>query len=152
MSDVGTYPVDLHGPRPVSQRRSPTVTSGTLDPLGGRASTRPVSTRPPTGSATSFYENTAGSYTVECEAQSGVSGHDGLPELDRHCQRLAAGRRQPGLRHPPPRAAQPAPTGTSGSGTTEEYILECALTDTPTSYGAEDYPLTFTATGAGREG
>ncbi len=43
-------------------------------------------------------------------------------------------------------------TGTSGSGTTEEYILECALADTPTSADAGTYPLTFTATGPGGVG
>ena len=40
-------------------------------------------------------------------------------------------------------------TGTSGSGATEEYILECSLADTPTSADAGSYPLTFTATGFG---
>ena len=43
-------------------------------------------------------------------------------------------------------------TGTSGSGATEEYILECALADSPTSADSGSYPFTFTATGAGGVG
>ena len=63
---------------------APTVTC--IDPASG-------------GTATTFYENTANTYTVECEAQSGISGRDGLPDLDRHQHRLVAGRQQPDLRH-----------------------------------------------------
>ncbi len=43
-------------------------------------------------------------------------------------------------------------TGTSGSGATEEYILECALAATPTVADAGSYPFTFTATGPGGAG
>ncbi len=97
------------------------------------------------GSATTFYENTANSYTVECEAQSGTSGVAAYPTS----LAIATGAL-------PGDAAQtfatstgstPACThATSGSGATEEYILECALAATPTSSDGGSYPFTFTAT------
>ena len=43
-------------------------------------------------------------------------------------------------------------TGTSGSGTTEQYILECPFSGTPSASDAGTYAATFTATGAGGVG
>ena len=100
------------------------------------------------GTATSFYEGSASSYTVECEAQSGVSGVTAYPSSIN----IASGS-LPADGNPTfatSTSSSPAcTTGTSGSGATEEYILECALADTPTSADAGSYPLTFTATGPG---
>jgi hypothetical protein len=142
-ADVGTYPVTFTA-TPGSSGGT-TVTSGTwtlsvaginptcIDPAAG-------------GSATSFYENTASSYTVECEAQSGVSGTTAYPSsITINTGSLPA---DGNPTFATSTSSSPAcTTGTSGSGTTEEYILECALADTPTSSDGGSYPLTFTATG-----
>ena len=41
------------------------------------------------------------------------------------------------------------PQSTSGSGNTEEYILTCKITETPTAADNGTYPLTFSVTGGG---
>ena len=115
---------------------APTVTC--IDPASG-------------GTAATFYENAANSYTVECEEVTGISGVSAYPSSIA----IATGS-LPGDGNPTfatSTSSSPAcTTGTSGSGTTEDYILECALADTPTSGDVGSYPLTFTATGAGGAG
>ena len=46
----------------------------------------------------------------------------------------------------------PCVQSTSGSGTTEQYILTCPLTSTPTASDAGSYPFTFTPTANGVTG
>ncbi len=147
-SDVGTYPVTFTA-TPGANGGS-TVTTGTwtltvaginptcIDPASG-------------GTSSTFYENVANSYTVECEAQSGVSGTAAYPNSINFNTGALPADGNPTLATST--SSTPACThGTSGSGTTEEYILECTLTDTPTSSDAGSYPLTFTATGPGGAG
>ncbi len=115
---------------------APTVTC--IDPASG-------------GTATSFHEGVTSAYTVECEEQSGISGVTAYPSAIA----IASGS-LPADGNPTfatSTSSSPAcTTGTSGSGATEEYILECNLSDTPTTSDAGAYPLTFTATGAGGAG
>jgi len=115
---------------------APTVTC--IDPASG-------------GTSTTFYEGSASSYTVECEEQSGDSGVSAYPSAIN----IATGS-LPADGNPTfatSTSSSPAcTTGTSGSGTTEEYILECALADTATASDGGSYPLTFTATGDGGVG
>ncbi len=146
-TDVGSYPVTFAATPGANGGTS--VVSGTwtltvagiaptcIDPASG-------------GTATTFYTGTTDSYTVECEAQSGVSGVSAYPSSIA----IASGAL-------PSDASEnffsstgsPAcTTGTSGSGATEEYILECALTASPTVADAGGYPFTFTATGPGGAG
>ena len=147
-ADVGTYPLTFTA-TPGAAGGS-TVTTGTLTLTV--AGINPTCIDPAAGgTATSFYENSANSYTVECEAQSGVSGTTAYPT-----QIAVATGSLPADGNPTfatSTSSSPAcTTGTSGSGTTEEYILECALADTPTSGDGGSYPLTFTATGPGGAG
>ena len=115
---------------------APTVTC--IDPASG-------------GTASTFYEGSSNSYTVECEEQSGLSSITAYPSAIH----IASGS-LPADGNPTfatSTSSSPAcTTGTSGSGATEEYILECALADTPTSTDGGSYPLTFTATGDGGVG
>jgi uncharacterized repeat protein (TIGR01451 family) len=147
-SDVGVYPVTFTATPGANGGN--TVTSGTwtltvagitptcIDPASG-------------GTATTFYENVADSYTVECEAESGVSGTSAYPSsIAINTGSLPA---DGNPTFATSTSSSPACThATSGSGATEEYILECALADTPTSSDAGSYPLTFTATGPGGAG
>ena len=115
---------------------APTVTC--IDPASG-------------GTATTFFEGSTNSYTVECEEASGLSSQTAYPQSIA----IATGS-LPADGNPTfatSTSSSPAcTTTTSGSGTTEDYILECALSDTPTSSDGGSYPLTFTATGAGGVG
>ena len=147
-SDVGSYPVTFTA-TPGANGGNP-VTSGTWTLTV--AGINPTCIDPATGgTAATFYEGTPGSYTVECEAQSGVSGTTAYPSSIQ----IATGS-LPSDGNPTfatSTSSSPAcTTGTSGSGTTEEYILECALADSPTSADGGSYPLTFTATGPGGAG
>ena len=146
-SDAGTYAATFtatgaggvgtttSGPLNITVN-APTVTC--IDPASG-------------GTASTFYENAANSYTVECEEASGISGVSAYPSSIAIASGALPGDGNPTFATST--SSSPAcTTGTSGSGTTEDYILECALADTPTSADAGSYPLTFTATGAGGAG
>ena len=141
-ADAGNYPFTFTAAGPSGDG---SATSGTLtvtvspvtisciDPASG-------------GTATTFYENSANSYTVECEAQSGISGTTAYPSSINIATGALPADGNPTFATST--SSSPAcTTGTSGSGTTEEYILECALADTPTNADSGSYPLTFTATG-----
>jgi uncharacterized repeat protein (TIGR01451 family) len=115
---------------------APTVTC--IDPASG-------------GTSSTWYENTANSYTVECEAQSGVSGTTAYPKS----LAIATGALPPDASQTFATSTSSTPActnATSGSGTTEEYILECALAGTPSSSDGGSYPFTFTASGPGGVG
>ena len=143
-SDGGTYPFTFTA---TGVGGYGSVTSGTLTVTV--APITPTCIDPATaGTATTFYEGSAGSYTVECEAQSGVSGTTAYPSsITVNSGSLPA---DGSPTFATSTSSSPAcTTGTSGSGATEEYILECALADTPTSADTGSYPLTFTATGPG---
>ncbi|MFZ0667615.1 MAG: hypothetical protein WAM97_17835 [Acidimicrobiales bacterium] len=103
------------------------------------------------GSSTTFFEGSANSYTVECEEQSGLSSITAYPSSIAINTGSLPADGNPAFATST--SSSPAcTTGTSGSGTTEEYILECALSDTPTTSDGGSYPLTFTPTGAGGVG
>ncbi len=145
-SDIGSYPYTFQVTNPVGA----TATSGTLTVNVAAAS---VSCIDPAsgGTATTFYENSTSSYTVECESQSGISGVSAYPSSIAIASGSLPADGSPTFATST--SSTPACThGTSGSGATEEYILECALADTPTTADAGSYPLTFTATGAGGAG
>jgi chitinase len=143
-SDGGAYPFTFTA---TSVGGYSSVTSGTLTVTV--AAITPTCIDPATaGTATTFYEGSAGSYTVECEAQSGVSGTTAYPSSIAINSGSLPADGNPTFATST--SSSPAcTTGTSGSGATEEYILECALADTPTSADTGSYPLTFTATGPG---
>ena len=124
------------GPWTLTVGAAPAVTC--IDPASG-------------GTSSTFYENTSNSYTVECEAQSGVSGTTAYPKsLAINTGALPGDASQTFATST---SSSPACTNaTSGSGTTEEYILECPLAATPTSSDAGSYPFTFTASGPGGVG
>ncbi|MGB7051076.1 MAG: hypothetical protein WBG41_05860 [Acidimicrobiales bacterium] len=148
-ADVGTYgPVTFSATPGASGGNTVTTGNWTLTVAG----INPTCTAPASGgTAATFYEGSANSYTVECYAESGVSGTTAYPSSIA----IASGS-LPADGNPTfatSTSSSPAcTTGTSGSGTTEEYILECALADTPTSSDGGSYPLTFTATGPGGAG
>ncbi len=147
-ADVNSYPVTFTATPGANGGN--TVTTGTWNLTV--AGINPTCIDPATGGTSStFYENAADSYTVECEAQSGVSGTAAYPSAIA----IASGS-LPVDGNPTfatSTSSTPACThATSGSGATEEYILECALADTPTSSDTGTYPLTFTATGPGGAG
>ena len=93
------------------------------------------------GTATTFYENTANSYTVECEAQSGVSGTSAYPSsiaintgslpADGNPTFATSTSSSPGLHHQPPPGPAP-PRSTSST---------CALADHPDLLGCRHLPL-----------
>ena len=103
------------------------------------------------GSAVAFHEGVTSSYTVQCEEQSGISSISAYPASIA----IASGS-LPGDSNPTfatTTSSSPACTHTtSGSGTTEFYILDCNLTATPTTADAGTYPFTFTGTGDGGVG
>ena len=98
------------------------------------------------GTATTFYENNSNSYNVECEIETHVSGQTQYPSsIAITSGALPADANQTFATST---SSTPAcTTTTSGSGATEEYILVCALSATPTAADAGSYPFTFTATG-----
>ncbi len=147
-SDVGPYPVTFT--ETPGANGGSTVTTGTWNLTV--AGINPTCIDPATaGSASTFYEGTSNSYTVECEAQSGVSGTAAYPSQIQIATGALPG--DSGQTFATSTASSPACThGTSGSGATEEYILECALSASPTSADAGPYPFTFTATGPGGAG
>ena len=126
------------------------ITSGTLS-VTVNAPTVTCIDPAAAGSATTFFENSTNSYTVECEEQSGISSVSAYPSSIAIATGSVPADGNPAFATST--SSSPAcTTGTSGSGATEEYILECALSDSPTSSDGGSYPLTFTAKGAGGVG
>ena len=88
------------------------------------------------GTTTTFYEGGSGSYSVECESTSGISGVTAYPKtvsinsgaLPPDATQTLAGSNQQTCS-----TTAGATTTTSGSGATEDYILVCALAATPQS-------------------
>ncbi len=94
------------------------------------------------GTATTFIEGVANSYSVSCYGTSGVSGTTAYPGSIT----LATGTLPAGATEATSTSSSPAcTTSTSGSGATEKYLLTCAVADTPSPATAGSYPLTFTA-------
>ena len=107
----------------------------------------------------------AGTYTCTTPASGGTCGHllhrsgqlaehrllrrergerdDRLPGLD-HPQHRYPARRAPS-RATTTTSTPPCTQSTSGSGTTEHYILTCPLTDNPSPSQTGSYPVTFIA-------
>jgi hypothetical protein len=141
-ADEGNYPVTFSETPGVNGGTA--VTSGTWN-LTVAPVTMTCIDPAVAGSSTTFYENTSNSYTVECEAQSGISGTAAYPTSIAIASGALPG--DTGQTFATSTGSTPACThATSGSGATEQYILECALAGTPTSSDAGSYPFTFTAT------
>ncbi len=110
------------------------------------------------GSSATFVEGTNASYTVECEATSGISGVTAYPSsISVNSGALPADANQKfgGSAQTTCGIGSGATTTTSGTGTTEDYITECALSGdtTPADFsGGPSYPFNFTATGPGGYG
>jgi uncharacterized repeat protein (TIGR01451 family) len=147
-SDLGTYPVTFSAAPGANGGN--TVTTGTWTLTV--AAITPTCIAPASGgTATTFYEGTANNYTVQCEAQSGVSGTAAYPTSINLASGALPADGNPTLATTT--SSSPACTHTtSGSGATEFYILDCVLSDTPTSSDGGSYPLTFTAVGPGGAG
>jgi uncharacterized repeat protein (TIGR01451 family) len=146
-SDAGTYAATFTA---TGAGGAGTATSGALN-ITVNAPTVSCIDPASGGSASTFFEHAANSYTVECEEASGISGVSAYPSSIAIASGALPADGNPTFATTT--SSNPAcTTGTSGTGTTEEYILECALADTPTSADAGSYPLTFTATGTGGVG
>jgi hypothetical protein len=110
------------------------------------------------GSSVTFVEGTHATYTVECETQSGISGVTAYPStvsVNSGALPVDANQTFGGSAQTTCGIGSGATTTTSGTGTTEEYITECALsaTTTPADFsGGPSYPFNFTATGPGGYG
>jgi len=147
-SDTGSYPLQFT-PTP-SPNGGAATTSGTLT-LNVVVPTVTCIDPAAAGTASTFYEGSASSYTVECESQSDISSVTAYPSSIHIASGALPADGNPTFATST--SSSPAcTTGTSGSGATEEYILECALADTPTTADAGSYPITFTATGVGGNG
>ncbi len=110
-------------------------TVATSAPAG--ATTTTVCTAPASGgTSTTFYVGAAGSYSVSCYGESGVSGTTAYPSAINVTSGSLPSDASFGTG-----CAQ----STSGSGTTEEYILKCNLTETPVAADIGTYPVKFTA-------
>jgi hypothetical protein len=141
-ADEGTYPVTFTA-SPGANGGNP-VTSGTWT-LTVAPVTMTCISPAVAGSTTTFYENVANSYTVQCEAQSGISSTTAYPSSIAIASGALPG--DAGQTFATTTVSTPACTRTtSGSGTTEQYILNCVLSATPTSSDGGSYPFTFTAT------
>ncbi len=140
---VGSYPVTFTanpgtdgGTAGTSGTLTVTVANTTqtcIDPASG-------------GTSTTFYTGASNSYTVECEIETHVSGQSQYPSSIAITSGALPGDANQAFATST--SSSPACTqGTSSSGATEEYILECNLTATPTTGDVGSYPFTFTATG-----
>ncbi len=126
------------------------VTSATLD-INYLNPTTPTCIDPATGgSTTTFFEGTANSaYTVECEDQSGVTGSASYPTQIAETGSLSWGGSTATFGTgggSTCSTANGATTTTSGTGTVEFYILECALKDSPVPADAGTHVTTYQAT------
>ena len=105
------------------------------------------------GSSATFAEGTDATYQVECEDTSGISGVTAYPSsvtINSGAFPVDANQTFGGSAQTTCGIGSGATTTTSGSGTTEDYITECALTADTTAAdasGGPNYPFNFTATG-----
>ena len=136
-ADLGSYPVTFTATPGANGGN--TVTTRYLEPHRRRHQPDLHRPRLPAAPASTFYENAADSYTVECEAQSGVSGTSAYPSSIA----IASGS-LPADGNPTfatSTSSTPACThATSGSGATEEYILECAAGRHADQFGCRYLP------------
>ena len=146
-ADAGAYPFTFTG---TGAGGAGTATSGTLT-VTVNAPTVTCIAPAAGGSAATFFTGSANSYTVQCEEQSGISGVSAYPSSIA----IASGAFPADATQTFATTTSSSPactTSTSGSGTTEFYILNCALGATPTGSDGGTYPFTFTAAGAGGVG
>ena len=147
-ADAGTYPLTFAAT--ASPNGGSNATSGTLT-LTVAAPTVTCIDPASGGTAATWHEGVTSSYTVECEEVSDISGVTAYPS-----SMAVASDTLPGdsnVKFATSTSSSPAcTTGTSGSGTTEDYILECPFSGTPSASDAGTYAATFTATGAGGVG
>ena len=113
------------------------------------AGTYTCSTPASGGTSATFYTGVTNTENVACYGESGVSGTTAYPaSITVNTGALPSGATQGTSTSSSPACT----TSTSGSGTTEEYILTCAITDdpTPSQVGAGTgtggtYPISYTA-------
>ena len=136
--DIGTYTPKFTAT--ASPNGGTTVQSGTLTLSVVGPNT--VCTAPASGGTSqTFYVGAANTYSVACygsqsptaDYPTAISVASGALPADASFPTTTPGCTQT----------------TSGSGTTEHYILTCNITETPVTGDIGNYPVTFTATGGG---
>jgi hypothetical protein len=158
-----TPPAGYNTPAPVQFTVTPTggygaaTVSSTLNITFASPSTPTCIDPASAGTTTTFEEGTSSFYTVECYDETGVSGIVSYPKQ----MSIATGSFPSTTPHLPggtstgtepgtpgtgtgTSSATACGTTTSGSGATEEYILECEFQDTPNSADAAGNPNAFT--------
>ncbi len=114
----------------------------TTTPAFAAAATYTCTTPASGGTAATFYTGVNNSQSIVCYGVSGVSGTTAYPASIT----LNSGTLPSGAVEATSTTSSPACTqSTSGSGTTEHYILTCPLTDNPTTSQLGTYPVTFVA-------
>ena len=137
LGDVGTYPLTFTA---TGGGSAPNATSGTLT-LSVVGPSTTCSAPASGGTSTTFTDGTASSYSVACYGTNSPTA-DYPTAIN-----IASGTLPADASFP---TTTPGCTqSTSGSGTTEHYILTCPVTETPVSADNSTYHLTFTATGGG---
>ena len=111
-----------------------TVTSGNLT-VNDAAVTSACLDPATAGATTTMYSGRPTHYTVECYGQSGITGESAYPQSISIATGSFPADASPTFAGNSPSTACSTSNGgtttTSGSGTTEEYILECSLAATP---------------------
>ena len=143
LGQVGSYPVTFTA-NPGTDGGSAT-NSGT-DTITVANTTQACIAPASGGTATTFYTGATQSYNVQCEIETHVSAQPQYPSSIAITSGALPG--DANQTFATSTSSSPACTQTtSGSGATEEYVLNCALTATPTVSDIGSYPFTFTATG-----
>ena len=108
----------------------------------GAAGTYTCTTPASGGTSATFYDGIANSENIVCYGTSGVSGTTAYPASIT----LASGSLPADATEATSTTSSPACTqSTSGSGTTEHYILTCPIAETPTAGDNGTYTDTFSA-------
>ena len=135
-SQVGSYPVTFVA-NPGTDGGTATV-SGT-DTITVSNTTQACTAPASGGTSTTMVPGYANTYTRRVRKRDPRFGPGPVPELDRHRLGRSSGDANPTFATTT--SSSPACVqSTSGSGTTEEYILSCAFTATPTAADAGTYP------------
>jgi Putative Ig domain len=134
-SEIGSYAVTFLA---TGGGGAPNFTSGTLS-LTVAATTLTCTAPASGGSATTFYVGAADSYAVSCYG-TGASSQT-------YPTSIVANGSLPSDATFPTTQGGGCVQSTSGSGTTELYILTCTITETPTNGDIGTYTSTFTADG-----
>ena len=114
----------------------------TAGPAAAAGATYTCTTPASGGTSVTFYAGVTNSQSIACYGVSGVSGTTAYPASIT----LHSGSLPPGTTEATTTTSTPAcTTSTSGSGTTEDYILTCPISDNPTPSQTGSYPVTFTA-------